>query len=205
MAQELSQVLEMTEAEMLRLDESPTIDQLGSKQQLYYDDVAPGDGLPRYIRRRSLVEYERWCITMENTHRAHYDHVHAVNHDRVPGPLFQGTWRTSIICAWLKNWSLPNGWLWKASWQVRAMVVPGEITILWGEVKAKEIVEDLGLVHVRFGIVNQDGIEGAPGTAVVALPRRDGEPIPYPFIPPTSTVPFWSEAEQAGSTQGGAV
>ena len=90
----------------------------------------------------------------------------------------------SIVSKWLKNWSLPNGWYWKASWQVREMVTAGETTALWGKVIEKQELDDYGLVHVEFGIVNEEGWEGAPGTAVVALPFRDGEPVPYPFVPP---------------------
>ena len=35
-----------------------------------------------------------------------------------------------------------------------------------------------------LGIVNEQGIEGCPGYATVALPLHDGPPIPYPFVAP---------------------
>jgi hypothetical protein len=107
-----------------------------------------------------------------------------MNQQRIPGPLFHGTWRMSIIGAWLKNWTLPNGWPWKSGWQVREMVVPDEIMILWGRVVDKQIKDGMGIVEIEFGMKNQDGIEGCPGHATVALPVRGGRPIPYPFVPP---------------------
>ncbi len=180
----LDELLKLEPDEWLKYDETPTIEELRTKPQLYYDDVQIGMELPKYIRRRSIFEMQRWSITMENTHRLHYDYAHATNHDKLPGVLFHGSWRISIIAAWLKNWALPDGWLWKYSFQVRQMVVAGETTVLWGKVTAKEEKEGMGLVQVQFGIVGEGAGEGAPGKATVALPIRGGRPIPYPFVPP---------------------
>lgn len=180
----LADLLKLSPQEMLRYDETPSIDDLRTKSQLYFDDVGVGMELPRYIRRRSIVEMQRWSITMENTHRLHYDHSHALNYDRLPGVLFHGTWRISLISAWLKNWALPDGWFWKANWQVRSMVVANETTVLWGRVTGKRIQDGLGIVDVQLGIWGEGTGEGAPGTALVALPVRGGRPIPYPFVPP---------------------
>lgn len=180
----LAELVELSPDEWLRYDETPSIDALRSPVQVYYDDVQVGQELPRYIRRRSVVEMQRWSITMENTHRVHYDYPHATNVDKLPGVLFHGSWRLSIVAAWLKNWALPDGWLWKYSFQVRAMVVANETTILWGKVRDKRMVDGLGLVDVQFGIIGESAGEGAPGTATVVLPVRGGRPVPYPFVPP---------------------
>lgn len=180
----LAELGRLSPDELLELDQTPTIDDLRRAEQVWFDDVEIGEELPRYIRRRSIVELQRWSITMENTHRVHYDQPHALNHDKVPGALFHGTFRTSIICAWLKNWTLPGGWLWKASWTVRRMVVAGETTVLWGRITGKEERNGLGLVEIEFGILGEDGVEGCPGRATVALPIRGGSPVPYPFTPP---------------------
>ena len=42
----------------------------------------------------------------------------------------------------------------------------------------------MGLVEIDLGIRNEAGTESTPGAATVALPLRDGPPIPYPFVPP---------------------
>ena len=181
----LEECLKLEEDQLLKYDETPSIEALRSPPQMYYDDVQVGTELPKYIKKYSIVHFQRWSGAMENSHRLHYDYPHAINHDKLPGVLFHGTWRMSIIAKWLKNWVLPDGWAWKARWQVREMVVPGEITILWGRVTGKQEKNGIGLVDLEFGICNQDGFEGCPGTATVALPLRDGPPIPYPFVVPS--------------------
>jgi len=187
MALRLQEILKLQPDEMLEHNEWPSIEELGAKkEQVYFDDVQVGMELPKYIKEYSIVHLQRWCITMENTHRLHYDHPHAINHDKLPGVLFHGSWRMSIIATWLKNWVLPEGWFWKAGWEVRAMVVPGETIILWGKVTDKQEKDGMGLVDIEFGMVNEDGVEGCPGKATVVLPIRGGKPIPYPFVAPGS-------------------
>jgi hypothetical protein len=170
---------------MPQYDETPSIEELRYKEQLYFDDVEIGLELPKYINKLSMVQLQRWQITMENTDRLHYDYPYSMNRQRVPGVLFNGTWRMSIIAGWLKNWALPGGWVWKSKWRVREMVVPEEVTIVWGRVVGKEEKQGLGYVEIEFGITNQDNIEGCPGSATVVLPIRGGIPVPYPFVPPS--------------------
>lgn len=180
----LDELLKLDPSEWVTYDETPSIDDLRNREQVYFDDVEVGMELPKYIRQHSIVEMQRWSITMENTHRLHYDYIHATNHDKLPGVLFHGSWRISLIAAWLKNWALPNGWLWKQSFQVRAMVVANEATVLWGKVTGKEEKDGLGIVHIDLGIIGESAGEGAPGKATVVLPIRGGRPVPYPFVAP---------------------
>ncbi len=89
MALKLEELLKLPPAEMVKHNEWPTMDQIKAKQQVYYDDVQVGTELPKYVRKFAITHFQRWGITMENTHRVHYDHPHAINHDKVPGVLFQ--------------------------------------------------------------------------------------------------------------------
>lgn len=184
MAPTVDELLQLEPSEMRKFDETPNIEDVKKRKQTYFEDVEVGQELPKYIRRYSMPEMARWCIAMENSHRLHYDYPHAHNHDNLPGTLFHGTWRMSIIAKWLKNWVMPNGWMWKASWQVREMVTAGETTILSGVITGKREVEGYGLVDIELSIKNEEGWEGCPGKATVALPFKDGEPVPYPFVPP---------------------
>ncbi len=181
----LEELLKLEMDDMLKYDETPSIDELRDAQQVYYDDVTVGMELPKYVNKFNISYLQRWQITMENTDRLHYDYPYSINQQKVPGVLFNGTWRMSILAGWLKNWVLPGGWSWKAKWQVREMVVPDEVLILWGRVVNKYEKQGMGFVDIEFGIKDQDGLEGCPGSATVALPVRGGAPIPYPFVPPT--------------------
>jgi acyl dehydratase len=184
MAIALEDLLNLDPDDMVAHNEEPSIEDLRNKEQLYFDYVGIGMELPKYINKLSMVQLQRWQITMENTDRLHYDQPYTINGQRAPGVLFNGTWRMSILAGWLKNWALPDGWVWKANWRVREMVIPGEVTIVWGRVVGKNERAGLGYVDVEFGIKNQDGVEGCPGSATVVLPVRGGPPVPYPFVAP---------------------
>jgi len=68
--------------------------------------------------------------------------------------------------------------------QFRAMNTVGETLTVWGKVKSTERLTDYGLVMVELGITNGAGKESTPGEATIALPFHNGQPVPYPFVPP---------------------
>ena len=180
----LTELLKLDPEQILSKNEKPTSMDLRHKQQTYYEDVFETMELPKYIYRANTIQLFRWSAAIENWHRIHYDLDFAVNHDRLPGLLVQGSWKQSVVPQYLKDWTLPGGWPWKASFEHRAMLMPGDLLILWGKVVSKEIKSGMGIVYLEIGMKNQDGVESMPGVATVVLPLRDGAPIPYPFTPP---------------------
>ena len=180
----LEQLLKLEPEEMVKHSERLTQTQLREKTQTYYEDVHVGQELPKYIDTFSEEDLLKWCNATENTHNAHYDYPSALYHDFIPGVLHSGVWRQAILCSWLKDWVLPNGWFFKAGWQVRQMVVMGETTIAWGKITKKYEKGGLGFVDLEIGIKNQNGEEGCPGTATLVLPLKGGRAVPYPFVMP---------------------
>ncbi len=163
----------------------PTAEELRNKTQTYWDDVEKGQELPPHvIGPMTPTHLFRWSAAVENWHRIHYDHDFAVNHDKLPSVLVQGSWKQSVMPQYLKDWVLPDGWVWKVSFQHRAMLVPGDTLTVWGRVTNKYEKKGLGFVELEIGIKNQDDVESCPGTATVVLPIRGGRPVPYPFVPP---------------------
>ena len=126
----------------------------------------------------------RWSAAMENWHKIHYDKPFAMEHDKLPGLLINGSLKQQFVIQILKDWAGPGGWVWKASFQFRAMNLVGEEIRVWGKVKDKRRAPDFGLIDLELGIVNEEGKESTPGAGVVALPYRGGKPVPYPFVPP---------------------
>ncbi len=181
---ELEELLKLPPAEMAQHNERPNSEALRNKQQIYYDDVDEGMELPKYIYEPTPTHLFRWSAAIENWHRIHYDLDFAINHDRLPSILVQGSWKQSVVPQYLKDWTLPGGWPWKANFEHRAMLVPGDVLIMWGKVTGKREQGGMGLVDLEIGMKNQEGIESMPGTATVVLPIRGGKPIPYPFVPP---------------------
>jgi hydroxyacyl-ACP dehydratase HTD2-like protein with hotdog domain len=151
-----------------------------------YEDVAIGFELP-IMRKGPLTTAHlmRWSSSVENWHKIHYDRTFAIEHDKLPDLLVNGSLKQQFLCQFLKDWAGRRGWLWKISYQVRAMDVVGESLTIWGRVTAKREAPAYGLVDLDIGITNRAGKESTPGKATVALPYHGREAVPYPFVPPS--------------------
>ena len=64
-----------------------------------------------------------------------------------------------------------------------AAFIGAKLTV-WGRVVELMRTETMGLVGVKMGIRNEEGVESAPGSATVAFPLRGGPALPYPFLAP---------------------
>ncbi len=162
-----------------------TADELRNRQQLYFDDVEVGQELPSFVIGPMTTTHAfRWSAAIENWHRIHYDQDFAVYHDGLPNVLIHGSWKQSIMPRYLKDLCLPDGWMWKVSFQHRAMIVPGDTITCWATVNKKYELDELGFVDLGVGMRLQNDIETCPGVATIVLPIRGGRPVPYPFVPP---------------------
>ncbi len=154
---------------------------------LVYEDVAVGTELPPLVKGPlTTVHLMRWSAAMENWHKIHYDKQFAIEHDKLPGLLANGSLKQQFMLQLLKDWVGPGGWVWKVNFQFRAMNLVEETLSVWGRVTAKRDGPGYGLVELELGIVNDEDKESTPGKATVAVPYRGGAPVPYPFVPPQS-------------------
>jgi len=185
MTMALEELLKLSPEEILAHNEKPTAVESRNKQQIYYEDVFEGLELPKYMYHPTPTHLFRWSAAIENFHRIHYDLDFGLNHDKNPSLLVHGSWKQSVVPQYLKDWTLPDGWPWKCRFEHRAMLVPGDILIMWGRVTSKHEKGGMGFVDLETGMTTQDSIESMPGTATVVLPLRGGPPIPYPFVPPS--------------------
>ena len=151
---------------------------------LCYEDVDVGQDIPTLQKGpMTPAHIMRWSAASENWHRIHYDRDYAVNHDKLPDVMVNGSWKQHVLIQLLTDWVGEEGWLWKIGFQFRGMNVPGETLTAWGRITDKKLVGDYGVVTLEIGLVNEKQAEGTPGTATVVLPRRGGKPVPYPFDP----------------------
>ncbi len=154
---------------------------------MYYEDVALGSELPQLVKGPlTTAHLMRWSAAMENWHKIHYDKPFAIEHDKLPGLLANGSLKQQFMLQLLKDWAGPGGWVWKVSFQFRAMNLVEETLSVWGRVTAKREGPGYGLIELEIGIVNEENKESTPGKATLALPYRGGAPVPYPFVPPQS-------------------
>lgn len=151
----------------------------------YFEDVEVGEKLS-LLEKGPLgtAHLMRWSAAMENWHKIHYDRPFAINHDKLPDLLINGSLKQQFVMELLARWAGDNGWPWKASFQFRAMNLVGEKLSVWGQVVGKTRYKDFGVVEIEIGIVNEEGKESTPGKGFVALPYRGGKPLPYPFVAP---------------------
>jgi len=154
---------------------------------LYFDDVAVGQEVPALAKGPlTTAHLMRWSSAMENWHKIHYDLPFTLEHDKLPGLLINGSLKQQFMMQLLKDWVGPGGWVWKVSFQFRAMNIAGETLRVWGRVTGKREAGGMGLVDLEIGITNDKGTESTPGKATVALPLRGGKPLPYPFVAPAA-------------------
>lgn len=152
---------------------------------IYFEDVSPGEEIP-VLRKGPLTTAHlmRWSSAIENWHKIHYDLPFATEHDKLPNLLVNGSFKQQFILQLLKDWAGSGGWVWKVTFQFRAMNIVGETLDIWARVKDTRRTADFGLIELELGIRNGEDKESTPGTAVVALPYRNGSPVPYPFVAP---------------------
>lgn len=156
-----------------------------SESTPFFEDVPVGLQIgPLEKGPLSTIHLMRWSAAIENWHRIHYDRTFATQHDGLPDLLINGSLKQQFVMQLLKDWAGPAGWVWKASFQFRSMNKVGETLRIWARVQSKREAADFGVAHLELGILNNQGAESTPGTALVALPFRGGRPVPYPFIAP---------------------
>ena len=152
---------------------------------IFYEDVAVGSEIPRLAKGPlTTAHLMRWSAAMENWHKIHYDKPFALGHDKLPGLLVNGSLKQQFVLQLLKDWVGPGAWVWKVSFQFRAMNLVGETLSVWGRVTGKRDGPGYGLVDLELGIVNDEDKESTPGKATVAVPYRGGAAVPYPLVPP---------------------
>jgi len=155
--------------------------------ELFFEDVEVGMSIPTIEKGpMSTAHLMRWSAAMENWHKIHYDKPFAIEHDKLPGLLINGSLKQQFMMQVLKDWVGPGGWVWKVSFQFRAMNVVGETMRVWGKVTDVRRTADFGLVDLELGILNDHDKESTPGSGTVALPYRGGKPLPYPFVAPSA-------------------
>jgi len=159
------------------------MDRYIEREQVYFDDVKVGIELPELSKGpMTTAHIIRWSASMENWHRIHYDWRYALEHDKLPDVLVNGSWKQHVLAQLLKDWAGLEGWAWKISFQYREMDIPGDLITAWGKITKAYEKDGLGYVELEIGLRNSRGIESTKGNATVVLPKRNGKRVPYPFV-----------------------
>lgn len=150
-----------------------------------FSGVAVGDLIgPVSYGPLTVMHLIRWAAALENWHRIHYDHAFATEHEGLPGPVINGTWKQQVLAQLLKDWAGPTGWVRSLRFSFRGMDVVGETLRVQATVTSLERHGDYGEVRCAVEMVNSVGQVSMTGEAVVFLPSRDAEAVDYPAPPP---------------------
>jgi len=128
----------------------------------------------------TVMHLVRWCAAMENWHRIHYDSDFCRDHEGLPGPLINGSWKQQALAQLLKEWAGPAGWVASLRFQFRGMDVVGDTLRVQARVTARKQRGDYGEVRCAVELTNGSGHVTTTGEATVILPLRSGPAVPYP-------------------------
>jgi hypothetical protein len=131
---------------------------------------AHGDAFDLFDRHPALGIPNEWGVP-EPPERVHWD-PDLARRVGVPGAYDYGPERVSWMGQVVTDWMGDDGFLRNLDVQVRRHNVLGELVTCDGHVTGVD--PSTGTVDIALTAVNQDGHESARGTAVVVLPRRDG-------------------------------
>lgn len=142
--------------------------------QVFFEDVHAGDEIPALTVTVDETQMFFFSAATYNGHRIHYDKQWARETEGYDDVLVQGPLQSALLARAITDWIGGRGRLVEYSVQNRAVAYPGQELTFGGVVTAKrEGAEREGLIDLE--IVGRRGADVLmPGTATVALPRREG-------------------------------
>jgi hydroxyacyl-ACP dehydratase HTD2-like protein with hotdog domain len=76
-----------------------------------FEETQPGFEIPTLVRGpMTNVHLMRWSSAIENWHRIHYDQPFAIEHEKLPGLLVNGSWKQHFLTQMMCGWLGPDGW-----------------------------------------------------------------------------------------------
>jgi hydroxyacyl-ACP dehydratase HTD2-like protein with hotdog domain len=143
--------------------------------QIFYDDVQPGDALPTLTIRADERQLFFFSAATYNGHRIHYDKDWARAQEGYPDVVVHGPLQAALLARAITDWIGGSGRLIYYAVQNRAVALVGEDLSFGGSVTAKCVSDNVGLVDLDIAGRRGETVL-MPGTATVALPLRGAQP-----------------------------
>jgi acyl dehydratase len=140
-------------------------------KQLYYEDVAPGTGIPPLVKRPDTTQLVMWAGASGDYNPIHYDKDYALVHG-LSGVIVPGQLAACFLGQMLTDWIGERGSLKEFSVNYRGMNLPGEAITCRGTVTDKCIEDGRHLVALKIWAENPREEKTLSGTALVVLPAR---------------------------------
>ena len=142
-------------------------------QQLYFEDVRDGMELPTVEKNPTTQQLVKYAGASGDYYQIHYDQEFA-RANGLPDVILHGALKNAFLGQILTDWIGEHGVLKKLSAQYRGMDIPGTPIRGKGIVKKKYVQDRENLVECEIWLEDHKGERTTPGSAVVALPSRDG-------------------------------
>ena len=146
-----------------------------AREQIFYEDVHPGDTLPRLAVTADERQLFFFSAATYNGHRIHYDKDWARTVEDYDDVIVQGPLQAALLARAITDWIGGRGRLVEYSVQNRAVAIAGEELTFGGSVTVKRLADNVGLVDLEIAGRRGDTVL-MPGTATVALPLRGDQP-----------------------------
>jgi len=142
-----------------------------TREQIYYEDVHPGDTLPALTVSADERQLFFFSAATYNGHRIHYDKDWARSDEGYDDVIVQGPLQAALLARAVTDWIGGRGRLVEYAVQNRAIALAGEQLTFDGSVTGKRLVDNVGMVDLDIAGRRDDTVL-MPGTATVTLPLR---------------------------------
>ena len=138
---------------------------------LYFEDVEVGQEVPPVERETDFMNWNRYAAVNDEFVYLHMDD--AVAKAAGQGEAFgMGNLRWAYVMNALQGWIGDEAEVRDLSMQFRAINQKHDHLTTQAVVTEKKVEDGEHRVYLDVNVVNQDGVQGAPGKAIVVLPSR---------------------------------
>lgn len=145
--------------------------------QVFVEDVAVGDEIPRLVKRCSTRQLVMWAAASGDFYEIHYDADHARS-TGLDGLVVHGALKHAFLGQLVHDWVAPGGRVVRFGCSYRGMDRPDEDIVCRGVVRGVERDGGAGVVTLEIWTEGADGTVTTPGSAVVHLPSRSSPASP---------------------------
>jgi acyl dehydratase len=138
---------------------------------VYFEDVEVGQEVPPVVRETDFMNWNRYAAVNDEFVYLHMDDKVAAAAGQ--GEAFgMGNLRWAYVMNALQDWIGDEAEVRDLSMQFRAINKKHDTLTTQAVVTEKKVEDGENRVYLDVNVVNQDGVQGAPGTAIVVLPSR---------------------------------
>lgn len=144
---------------------------MGTRPQLYYEDVEAGAQVPALVKVPTTIALAKYCGAAYDFSPIHFDESYARSRGQKTA-IVQGFFKAACLGQMLTDWIGPRGWVKKFTAQYQRVNLPGEPMTCRGKITRKYGEGGSHFVDVEVWVENAAGEVTTAGTATVLLPSR---------------------------------